>query len=184
MFPISNSCSLFSMCFSEVEPTQTLICSKEGFLFVKVIRFGTIALVILVASLLTACQSERLAVCEAPLVAIASPELLHLLHVSPLMTESQQSSETSGQDENAKGDTPLPDGEGRDTTKKVCGKCHSTDIWAKKRHTRDQWSAVIDDMTAKGMNASDKDLDTVLDYLSAHLAPEKESTPAPPSPPQ
>jgi hypothetical protein len=137
---------------------------------VKVIRFGVSPMAVMVVSFLATFQrghSESLVMWQA---AIASPGLLHLFHTSTLIANPPQVSETSS-------DIPLPDGKGRDKAKAVCGTCHGTDIWAKQHHTRDEWGAVIDSMTSRGMKASDADLDTVLDYLSAHFAPKKDNPP-------
>jgi cytochrome c5 len=78
------------------------------------------------------------------------------------------------------GTIELPEGKGRDLTQKQCGTCHATNVWTNQHHTRDQWSSVIDNMVAKGMHASDDDLDTITDYLAVHFGPVT-STP-PPSP--
>ena len=147
---------------------------------VKLIRFASAALIAIVALLLVSCGSERVESFSTVTAAAASPNLLKLIRVSMLIA-AQQPSQSSTPDQSAGSEVPLPDGPGLDTVKKVCTNCHSSDTWAKQRHTRDEWSAVIDDMTARGMNASDKDLDTVLDYLSIHFAPEKKDTPPPPS---
>jgi len=80
---------------------------------------------------------------------------------------------------------PLPEGEGKDITKRVCSKCHSTNTFAQQRHTRKQWSSIIDNMVSKGMVASDDDLDGILDYLAANFPPEpKKDVPAPSTPEQ
>jgi hypothetical protein len=76
---------------------------------------------------------------------------------------------------------PLPDGEGKDVAKKTCGNCHSTNVWAKQRHTTVKWGQIIDNMVSKGLDASDDDLATINNYLGKYLAPPpKDETPAPP----
>jgi len=82
-----------------------------------------------------------------------------------------------------KDEIPLPDGDGKDVTKRVCGNCHSTNIWIKQRHTTEKWSSIIDNMVSKGMEASDDDLAIVNDYLGKYLAPPPKDTP-PATPPQ
>lgn len=163
----------------------------------KLTRFGAAALTALAALLLCSCENERVESSDTLRAAIVSPGLLislpsflslpgllSLIDEPLLIAARQQPSPASAPDQNAAGEIPLPDGPGLDTTKKVCDKCHGSDTWAKHRHTRDEWSAVLDDMTARGMNASDKELDTVLDYLSDRFAPAKKDVPAPPPPPQ
>ena len=51
---------------------------------------------------------------------------------------------------------PLPQGAGRDITHKVCGAtCHGTDIIMGRGRSRDQWTAVVNAMVARGAKASD-----------------------------
>ena len=84
-----------------------------------------------------------------------------------------------------KDEIPLPDGTGKDTTKRVCGNCHSTNIWVKQRHSAEKWSSIIDNMLSKGMEASDDDIGIVNDYLGTYLLPPpKDAPPTTPPPPQ
>jgi hypothetical protein len=81
----------------------------------------------------------------------------------------------------AQPDIPLPEGKGRDLTKKMCGTCHSNNVWAIQKHTSEKRSSIIDNMVSKGLEASDDDLATVNDYLAANFAPSasKDTAPAP-----
>jgi hypothetical protein len=80
-------------------------------------------------------------------------------------------------------DIPLPEGPGRDTTKRVCSTCHSTNVWASQHHTRDEWSAVIDSMISKGLTASDDELAEINTYLAKSFPPlPKKDAPSEPSP--
>ena len=144
----------------------------------SLIRIGVAALTTLAALLLSPCQTNSVESFATLPIAIVSRSLLKLMD-EPTPIAQQQPSRLGAQVQNTS-DIPLPDGPDRDVTKMVCDKCHNSDTWAKHHHTRDEWSAVIDDMTTRGMNASDKDLDTVLDYLSAHFAPAKKDDSAPP----
>lgn len=80
----------------------------------------------------------------------------------------------------------LPDGKGKDVTKRVCSGCHAVAIFSQQRHNQDKWASILDQMVAKGMDASDDDLAIILDYLSTNLGESKQpptaSTP-PDSPP-
>ena len=67
---------------------------------------------------------------------------------------------------------PLPDGDGKELTQKVCSTCHGTDIFAKQKHNLERWNQIIDNMTSKGMVASDDDLDKIAAYLSTYLGPD------------
>lgn len=66
----------------------------------------------------------------------------------------------------------LPDGAGRDITKSVCATtCHGPDIIVGKGRTRDQWTAVVNSMVARGAKASEPELQQIAEYLSSHFAP-------------
>ena len=66
---------------------------------------------------------------------------------------------------------PVPDGKGKDVTVRVCTGCHSSDLWANQRHTREEWSSVIDNMLSKGLQASDDEIETINTYLATYLGP-------------
>ncbi len=76
-----------------------------------------------------------------------------------------------------KDEIPLPEGAGKDLTKKTCGNCHSTNVWVTQRHTPEKWSSIIDNMVSKGLEASDDDLATINDYLGKNLAPPAKDPP-------
>ena len=79
-----------------------------------------------------------------------------------------------------KDEIPLPEGPGKDLTKKTCGNCHSTNVWVQQRHTPEKWSSIIDNMISKGLEASDDDLATINDYLGKYLAPPAQRRPTSP----
>jgi competence protein ComEA len=60
----------------------------------------------------------------------------------------------------------LPPGPGRDTLVRVCGDCHGVDVFEGQRRTRGQWREVVDDMVARGANASDDDTAAIMNYLA------------------
>jgi hypothetical protein len=77
----------------------------------------------------------------------------------------------------------LPSGDGRDVTLRLCSQCHSVNNFAQKRYSKDKWDSVLDDMTAKGLSASDDDMTTVEKYLTTYMAPDSQSkSSADPSP--
>jgi mono/diheme cytochrome c family protein len=65
----------------------------------------------------------------------------------------------------------LPDGPGKDTAKRVCSACHAPDLWAKQRHTHDEWAAIVDRMISKGAEGTDDEFGQVLDYLTTNFGP-------------
>jgi competence protein ComEA len=62
----------------------------------------------------------------------------------------------------------LPDGPGRAETQKVCSQCHELDRSISLRQDRAGWQATINKMVDLGAKASDTEISSVLDYLSAH----------------
>jgi cytochrome c5 len=72
-------------------------------------------------------------------------------------------------------DVGLPDGEGKDVVLKHCTVCHTIDNFSHQRHDKDRWAQIMDDMISKGMDASEADSNTILNYLSTNLGP---ATPA------
>jgi hypothetical protein len=105
--------------------------------------------------------------------------LLQILPLNPGSFALQTASAAKKSD-----DTALPEGKGRDLALKDCTNCHAVSVWTKKHHTREEWSSVIEDMVAKGLNAPDEDLDTITDYLAAHFGPTKSVPPSPAPEPQ
>ena len=47
----------------------------------------------------------------------------------------------------------LPEAKGKDVVEKVCSVCHEPQAVSKYRKSKDDWSAVIDDMVTKGADA-------------------------------
>jgi len=128
----------------------------------------------LIASPLAVVQSGH---SESLAMRVAAIAPRGLFRTSMLIAFPPQDSPASASASQTSSDIPLPDGKGRDKARAICGTCHGTDIWARKRHSRDEWGAVIDSMTSRGMHASDADQDTILDYLSAHFAPVRDNSP-------
>jgi competence protein ComEA len=60
----------------------------------------------------------------------------------------------------------LPDGTGKAETEKLCIQCHELERSISPRQDRAAWQATIDKMSTLGMKGSDKEVQTVLDYLA------------------
>jgi competence protein ComEA len=65
----------------------------------------------------------------------------------------------------------LPDGPGKQTTINVCGTCHGVERVAALHQSRRDWENTISKMVSMGANASEDELNTVLDYLSKNFPP-------------
>jgi competence protein ComEA len=59
----------------------------------------------------------------------------------------------------------LPDGPGKGALEKVCTKCHDLSTVGAKRRTAVEWGYILDKMVTQGAQASDSELDEILDYL-------------------
>jgi competence protein ComEA len=80
----------------------------------------------------------------------------------------------SGQSEPAKAASQyprLPEGTGRETLIKVCGKCHSPTNVIANGQTREGWEAEITKMAGLGASASDEEFTEILDYVSKNFPP-------------
>jgi competence protein ComEA len=63
----------------------------------------------------------------------------------------------------------LPEGQGLDVLMRVCTDCHGTDAIEGQRRSRAAWKSVVDDMVARGANATDEDAEAVVNYLARYL---------------
>jgi competence protein ComEA len=59
----------------------------------------------------------------------------------------------------------LPDGPGKDTLIRVCGKCHSPDNVIANGQDRTGWESEITKMAGFGAQGTDEDFTAILDYL-------------------
>lgn len=82
----------------------------------------------------------------------------------------------TGQSESASSKTTsqyqrLPDGPGKDTLIKVCGKCHSPMNVIANGQNREGWEAEITKMAGLGASASDEEFTEILDYVTKNFPP-------------
>ena len=66
-------------------------------------------------------------------------------------------------------DELLPAGPERDKTVKLCVGCHDIDLVVARRHTREEWDGVVEDMIARGSKGTEAELSLVAEYLSKYL---------------
>ena len=65
----------------------------------------------------------------------------------------------------------LPDGPGKDTLVRVCGKCHSPTNVIANGQSREGWEAEITKMAGLGAAASDEEFTEILDYAVKNFPP-------------
>ena len=63
----------------------------------------------------------------------------------------------------------LPAGSGRETMKKVCGKCHSAENVIGLAKSREDWGEVVGKMVDMGAQGTVDDFNDVVDYLTEHF---------------
>jgi competence protein ComEA len=76
----------------------------------------------------------------------------------------------------ASGDHPVahpefPPGDGRETTLRICGKCHSPTIVLAYGQKREGWEKTITKMVRLGAVGTDEDYTDISDYLTANFPP-------------
>jgi competence protein ComEA len=62
----------------------------------------------------------------------------------------------------------LPEGPGRDETRKVCSACHEIERSISLRQDRDAWKTTINKMISLGATATEQEITATLEYLAAH----------------
>jgi competence protein ComEA len=70
----------------------------------------------------------------------------------------------------AQGQTRLPEGEGKALVERVCTACHGPTEITNARLNRERWSSMVDDMVSRGAEATDEELDKIVEYLAANFA--------------
>lgn len=63
----------------------------------------------------------------------------------------------------------LPAGQEREKMVKLCVGCHEIDLVVARRHTREEWDGVVEDMIARGTKGTEAELSRVAEYLSKYL---------------
>jgi hypothetical protein len=68
------------------------------------------------------------------------------------------------------GPVVLPDGPGKAVVQRTCGRaCHTLDAVIGMRRDRAAWSAMVDNMIARGANAKEDEVKIIVDYLATHF---------------
>jgi competence protein ComEA len=63
----------------------------------------------------------------------------------------------------------LPEGPGKAEAERVCKQCHELERSIAPRQDRAGWQAIMDKMVALGAKGTQKDFDTIVDYLAANF---------------
>lgn len=70
-------------------------------------------------------------------------------------------------------DIVLPPGAAKTLVENTCTECHGLDQVVNSTMSADAWRNTVKSMVKKGATLSPKEIETVVDYLSAYFAPDK-----------
>jgi competence protein ComEA len=70
----------------------------------------------------------------------------------------------------------LPPGEGRAIVQQDCKGCHALKVVTSKRASKEQWSALVNQMISRGAEVPDEDVETLVSYLAKNFGSTKESS--------
>jgi competence ComEA-like helix-hairpin-helix protein len=63
----------------------------------------------------------------------------------------------------------LPAGKGQEIVQQNCSGCHVLKVVTSKRASKQQWSALVDQMISRGAEVPDEEIETVVDYLAKNF---------------
>jgi competence ComEA-like helix-hairpin-helix protein len=63
----------------------------------------------------------------------------------------------------------LPDGNGKDAVRKICTSCHELETVTSTLRTKIGWQRSVDDMISRGAEGSDRDMESVVEYLTTYF---------------
>jgi competence ComEA-like helix-hairpin-helix protein len=49
---------------------------------------------------------------------------------------------------------------------RTCTKCHDLEATLRQHNTRERWAEIVDEMVSRGMEASDLDIEKIINYLA------------------
>jgi len=69
--------------------------------------------------------------------------------------------------------TTLPPGKGKAIVQRDCAGCHALKVVTSKRASKEQWSALVDQMVSRGADVPDEEIETVVEYLAKNFGATK-----------
>lgn len=73
-------------------------------------------------------------------------------------------------------ETTLPEGAGKTLVVHTCTKCHGLEMFSAARKSGSEWNLILDKMVEEGLEVTDTDAETVINYLTKYLG--KNTAPA------
>lgn len=71
----------------------------------------------------------------------------------------------------------LPPGKGKAIVQRDCAGCHALKVVTSKRASKEQWSALVDQMVSRGADVPDEEIETVVEYLAKNFGATKGAPP-------
>src|SRR5882724_2122104 len=72
----------------------------------------------------------------------------------------------------------FPEAPGKDTVVRICTSCHGPEVTLATGRTNAQWKEVVAGMVSRGAKGTERELATVVDYLTRNLPPEGAHAPS------
>jgi competence protein ComEA len=60
------------------------------------------------------------------------------------------------------------DAETKKLVERTCTRCHTLVSTYRMRNTRERWEKIVDDMVSRGAEATDDEIERIIDFLTAH----------------
>jgi cytochrome c5 len=70
----------------------------------------------------------------------------------------------------------LPPGKGKAIVQRTCISCHALKVVTAKRASKEQWSALVDQMISRGADLNDDEVEIIVDYLARNFGTTKTPT--------
>jgi competence ComEA-like helix-hairpin-helix protein len=64
--------------------------------------------------------------------------------------------------------TGAQDAETKKMVESTCTRCHTMVSTYRMRNTRERWAEIVDDMVSRGAEATDDEIERIIDFLTAH----------------
>jgi competence ComEA-like helix-hairpin-helix protein len=69
----------------------------------------------------------------------------------------------------AANESSLPPGKGQEIVQQQCTGCHVLKVVTSKRASKEQWSALVDQMISRGADVPDEEIENVVNYLAKNF---------------
>lgn len=59
----------------------------------------------------------------------------------------------------------------KELVERKCARCHTLVSTYRMRNTRERWAEIVDDMVSRGADATDEEIEQIIDFLATHYGP-------------